>query len=88
MKQQCAPPLPLTVYEIHLILSSRELFIRQYLPPEPQYSLLDVFPFQFRTLSCLYRASNYPATTKMDTAIDLSDASKALDLSNIRFQLM
>jgi len=24
----------------------------------------------------------------MDTAIDLSDASKALDLSNIRFQLM
>lgn len=26
--------------------------------------------------------------TKMDTAIDLSDASKALDLANIRFQLM
>jgi len=25
---------------------------------------------------------------KMDAAIDLSDASKALDLSNIRFQLM
>ena len=25
---------------------------------------------------------------KMDTAIDLSDASKALDLANIRFQLM
>jgi hypothetical protein len=25
---------------------------------------------------------------EMDTAIDLSDASKALDLSNIRFQLM
>jgi hypothetical protein len=24
----------------------------------------------------------------MDTAIDLSDASKALDLANIRFQLM
>ncbi len=24
----------------------------------------------------------------MDSAIDLSDASKALDLSNIRFQLM
>jgi hypothetical protein len=24
----------------------------------------------------------------MDAAIDLSDASKALDLSNIRFQLM
>jgi hypothetical protein len=24
----------------------------------------------------------------MDTAIDLSDASKALDLDNIRFQLM
>lgn len=26
--------------------------------------------------------------TDMDTAIDLSDASKALDLANIRFQLM
>ena len=26
--------------------------------------------------------------TVMDTAIDMSDASKALDLSNIRFQLM
>jgi hypothetical protein len=26
--------------------------------------------------------------TAMDTAIDLSDASKALDLANIRFQLM
>lgn len=25
---------------------------------------------------------------QMDTAIDLSDASKALDLANIRFQLM
>lgn len=25
---------------------------------------------------------------EMDTAIDLSDASKALDLANIRFQLM
>jgi hypothetical protein len=28
------------------------------------------------------------AQPKMDTAIDLSDASKALDLANIRFQLM
>ena len=28
------------------------------------------------------------ARDKMDTAIDLSDASKALDLANIRFQLM
>jgi hypothetical protein len=27
-------------------------------------------------------------TTHMDAAIDLSDASKALDLANIRFQLM
>jgi hypothetical protein len=27
-------------------------------------------------------------TAAMDTAIDLSDASKALDLANIRFQLM
>jgi hypothetical protein len=27
-------------------------------------------------------------TAKMDTAIDLLDASKALDLANIRFQLM
>jgi hypothetical protein len=31
----------------------------------------------------------YNITTRaMDTAIDLSDASKALDLANIRFQLM
>ena len=27
-------------------------------------------------------------SSEMDTAIDLSDASKALDLANIRFQLM
>ena len=30
----------------------------------------------------------FPKTIKMDTAIDLSDASKALDLKNIREQLM
>jgi hypothetical protein len=29
-----------------------------------------------------------PPDPTMDTAIDLSDASKALDLANIRFQLM
>jgi hypothetical protein len=29
-----------------------------------------------------------PTIVNMDAAIDLSDASKALDLSNIRFQLM
>jgi hypothetical protein len=29
-----------------------------------------------------------PAIANMDTAIDLSDPAKALDLSNIRFQLM
>lgn len=29
-----------------------------------------------------------PLLGEMDTAIDLSDASKALDLANIRFQLM
>lgn len=29
-----------------------------------------------------------PGKSKMDTAIDLSDASKALDLKNIREQLM
>lgn len=28
------------------------------------------------------------ANSNMDTALDLSDASKALDLDNIRFQLM
>ena len=34
--------------------------------------------------------SEYPTNilSSMDTAIDLSDASKALDLNNIRFQLM
>jgi len=29
-----------------------------------------------------------PLVEEMDAAIDLSDASKALDLANIRFQLM
>ena len=29
-----------------------------------------------------------PLLGEMDTAIDLSDASKALDLAHIRFQLM
>jgi hypothetical protein len=29
-----------------------------------------------------------PPSSKMDTAIDLSDPRKALDLANIRFQLM
>lgn len=32
--------------------------------------------------------SRFPTSLAMDTAIDLSDASKALDLANIRFQLM
>lgn len=32
--------------------------------------------------------SNFTTHRAMDTAIDLSDASKALDLANIRFQLM
>ena len=35
-----------------------------------------------------YRQSRMPLPGEMDTAIDLSDASKALDLANIRFQLM
>ena len=32
--------------------------------------------------------ANKPYVSKMDTIIDLSDSSKALDLANIRFQLM
>lgn len=46
------------------------------------------------TLAALLPASHPPALSQsptslaMDTAIDLSDASKALDLANIRFQLM
>jgi hypothetical protein len=35
-----------------------------------------------------FSLSFYPTIVNMDAAIDLSDASKALDLSNIRFQLM
>ena len=31
---------------------------------------------------------NFTTPRAMDAAIDLSDASKALDLANIRFQLM
>lgn len=33
-------------------------------------------------------SAHNPSDSDMDTAIDLSDASKALDLDNIRFQLM
>lgn len=35
-----------------------------------------------------YIYTSHASLTDMDTAIDLSDASKALDLANIRFQLM
>lgn len=35
-----------------------------------------------------YHQHNTTSTANMDAAIDLSDASKALDLANIRFQLM
>lgn len=35
-----------------------------------------------------YQVNSESNSDTMDAAIDLSDASKALDLDNIRFQLM
>jgi hypothetical protein len=43
-------------------------------------------PFErFQDRSCHLQL---PTIVSMDTAIDLSDPAKALDLANIRFQLM
>lgn len=52
------------------------------------HSGLATTPFLFNTHQFSLSCSQPHTQITMDTAIDLSDASKALDLANIRFQLM